>query len=239
MRARIKNILNINWFATLKLNLKVVPLKELFKCPILVYRGFSINEFKGEIIFNAPIQFGILVFGQPYEIFTRSGCKGEAVINGQLIINGRVQFGIDTKLYIKQNGILSLGHINSFAARTEVICFKKIVLEDWIQFGNDCLICDTNFHNLKDISTNEILPMNKEILIRSHNFIGARTTIKGNTITPENCLVATNSLLNKNYTSLGEHILIGGIPAWKIKDNISRDWETEKEVLLDYLTIKL
>ena len=98
----LENILKINWFATLKLNLKVFPLKELFKCPILVYRGFSINEFKGEIIFNAPIQFGILVFGQPYEIFTKSGNKGEAVINGTLIINGRVQFGIDTKNYKKK-----------------------------------------------------------------------------------------------------------------------------------------
>ncbi|MEG0931784.1 hypothetical protein [Algoriella sp.] len=196
-------------------------------------------QFNGKIVLNTKPKFGLIGFGQSYEIFKRKRNCGEAVINGLLEINGKVQFGLDTKLYIKKNAVLKLGHINSFASHTEIICFKSISIGNWVQFGNDCLITDTNFHELKDLSIDTKLPMNKEISIGSYNFIGARSTIKGNTETPNNCLVGSNSLLNKNYYSFGENIILGGIPAKLIKENIVRDWETEKENLENYLTIKL
>ena len=236
---RLKHFLSINWYATLRINFKAFAFKEALLLPIIVYRGFKIMQFKGKIALNTKPHFGLVGFGQSYEIFKRKRNCGEAVINGLLEINGKVQFGLDTKLYVKDEAILKLGHINSFASRTEIICFKSISIGNWVQFGNDCLITDTNFHELKDLSTQTKLPMNKEISIGFYNFIGARSTIKGNTTTPNNCLVGTNSLLNKNYFSLGENIILGGIPAKLIKENIVRDWETEKENLENYLTIKL
>jgi len=39
-------------------------------------------------------------------------------------------------------------------------------------------------------------------------------------------------LCNKDYRSLGNYILIGGIPAKLLQDNYARDWEGEKEALL-------
>ena len=51
------------------------------------------------------------------------------------------------------------------------------------------------------------------------------------TITPNNCTIASNTLCNKDYTTLGENILIGGIPAKLLKEHVSRDWEGEKERL--------
>lgn len=239
MIGRLKHFCSINWYQTLKINFKAFAFKDAVLLPIIVYRGFMITEFKGKINLKIKPKFGLIGFGQSYEIFKRKKNCGEAVINGLLEINGKVQFGLDTKLYIKQNAVLKLGHINSFASRTEIICFQNISIDNWVQFGNDCLITDTNFHQLKDLLAQTKLPMNKAISIGSYNFIGARSTIKGNTVTPNNCLVGTNSLLNKNYFSLGENIVLGGIPAKLIKENIVRDWETEKENLENYLTIKL
>lgn len=239
MIGRFKHFYSINWFQTIKINFKAFTFKDAFLLPIIVYKGFVITEFKGEIKLETQPKFGLIGFGQPYEIFKRKRYCGEAFINGLLEINGNVQFGLDTKLYLKKDALLQLGHINSFASRTEIICFKKITIGNWVQFGNDCLITDTNFHVLKDLSTQTKLPMNKDITIGSYNFIGARSTIKGNTKTPDNCLVGTNSLLNKDYSSFGENIILGGIPAKLIKENIVRDWETEKENLEKYLTIKI
>lgn len=235
---RLRHFFKINWYETLKINLKVFDINDAFRLPIVVYHGYRI-KLSGKIVMNTIPRFGTIVFGMPYEIFKVKKGSGEANILGTLIVNGKIQFGLDTKLFIKKEGIVELGHINSFASRTEIICFKSIIIKDWVQFGNDCLITDSNFHHIKDTLTQSILPMNKDILIGSYNYIGARTTIKGNTQTPHNCLVGTNSLLNKNYLLLGENILIGGIPAKKIKGNITRDWETEKEGLENYLTIKL
>lgn len=58
-----------------------------------------------------------------------------------------------------------------------------------------------------------------------------------NTKTPINCIVASNSLINKDYTQFGENILIGGMPAKLIKENIVRDWEGEHENLEKYLIV--
>ena len=178
-------------------------------------------------------------FGQPYEVFKKGAGAGEAVINGKMIVNGNVQFGLDSKIYIKSKAVLILGHINSFASRTELICFQKIMIGNWVQFGNDCLIADTNFHHLLDIEEGTSLNMNADIVIGDYNFIGARSTIKGKTVTPKHCIAATNSLLNKDYLPIGENCIIAGIPAKKIKNNIIRDWDSEKEQLEDYLSIKL
>ena len=239
MIGRFKHFCSINWYQTFKINFKAFRFKDAVLLPIIVYKGFVITEFKGKIKFNTEIKFGLIGFGQPYEIFKRKRNCGEAIINGILEINGKVQFGLDTKLFIKKDAVLKLGHINSFASRTEIICFKNISIGNWVQFGNDCLITDTNFHELKDLSTQTKLPMNKDIIIGSYNFIGARSTIKGNAKTPDNCLVGTNSLLNKDYSSFGENIILGGIPAKLVKENIVRDWQSEKENLENYLTIKL
>lgn len=239
MIGRFKHFCSINWYQTFKINFKAFRFKDAVLLPIIVYNGFVITEFKGKIKLNTEVKFGLIGFGQPYEIFKRKRNCGEAIINGLLEINGKVQFGLDTKLFIKKNAVLKLGHINSFASRCEIICFKNISIGNWVQFGNDCLIADTNFHELKDLSIQTKLPMNKDIIIGSYNFIGARSTIKGNAKTPDNCLVGTNSLLNKDYSSFGENIILGGIPAKLVKENIVRDWQSEKENLENYLTIKL
>ena len=239
MIQRIKHFFRINWYETLKINLTVLSFKEALILPIVVYNGFKINEIKGEIKFNVPLVFGLITFGHSYEVFKNHKNSGEARVNGIMEVNGSVQFGLDTKLFVKEDAVLILGHINSFASRTELICFKSITFGSWVQFGNDCLITDSNFHELKNSISNEIFPMNKSIVIGSHNFIGVRTTVKGNTITPNYCTVASNSLLNKDYLNLGENILIGGISAKLLKENIVRDWESEKISLENYLTIKL
>jgi hypothetical protein len=64
-----------------------------------------------------------------------------------------------------------------------------------------------------------------------------RVSVLKGTQTPDFCTVASNSLCTKDYTSLGENILIGGVPAKLIRSNISRDWSGEKQQLDDFLTI--
>ena len=58
------------------------------------------------------------------------------------------------------------------------------------------------------------------------------------TKTPNYCTIASNSLCNKDYSSFGENILIGGIPAKLLKENISRDWVGEQERLENNLIVK-
>ena len=57
------------------------------------------------------------------------------------------------------------------------------------------------------------------------------------TITSNFCIIASNSLTNKDYTLLGKNILIGGIPAKLLKNNISREWEGERELFKIWMNI--
>ena len=55
--------------------------------------------------------------------------------------------------------------------------------------------------------------------------------------TPDNIVIASNSLCNKNYRNLGTQVLIGGIPAKLLKNDFIRDFENEKELLKKYKVI--
>lgn len=239
MRHRLKYALSINWLQTLTLNFKALPFKQALRLPMIVFKGFKIKEFRGKILFEVPLQFGLVGFGQRYEIFTRSTNAGEATINGTFIIRGAVQFGVDTKLYILEKAILTLGHINSFATATQIICFQEITLGDWVQFGSDCMLVDTNFHALKNKDAATNFSRDGKIKIGNHVYIGARTVIRQNTQLSDHTLVGSLSLCNKDYTPLGSAITLAGIPAQCVQKDVIRDWETEKTALEDYLKIKL
>ena len=75
--------------------------------------------------------------------------------------------------------------------------------------------------------TNEVYKMTMPIVIGNYNFISNRVTLLSKTKTPNYCTIASNTLCNKDYTVLGENVLIGGIPAQLLNKNIKRNWEVE------------
>lgn len=236
---KVLNFFQVNWIKTLYVNFKMFSFSEAVKLPVVIFGKCSLVNLSGKIKFESSVKFGMLGLGQRYEVFKIDAGVAELNIQGNLILKDRAQFGYDYKIFIGKNAELRIGNMSSMASGAKVICTKKIVLGDFCRMGSECQLIDTNFHDLKNPLTNEIAIRNNEIHLGSFNFISNRVSIMGKTNTGDHVTIASNTLLNKNYTSLGEHILIGGIPARKIKDNISRDWETEKEALLDYLTIKL
>lgn len=239
VRKKINSFFSINWFSTFYINFKLLPFQKAKHLPLIVFRGYKVRIYGGKIKFNVPIKFGMIGFGQAYEIFIAKTNNGEAVINGTIVFNGSVQFGIDTKLFVGQDATLTFGHLNSFARQTQIICFNNIFFGDYVRFGGECVIVDTNFHNLKNIETQEILPQNGSISVGNYNYIGIRTIMRMGTITPNNCIIASNSLCNKDYTHYGEQIILAGMPINKCKRNIVRDWENELESLQNYLKIRI
>ena len=106
-----------------------------------------------------------------------------------------------------------------------------------MQCGPETQFMDTNFHPLINTLTGIQHPVSVPINIADYVYIGSRATIMKQTVIPSFSTIASNSLTNKNYTSLGKNTLIGGLPAKLIKENISRDWEGERESLEKNLII--
>ena len=222
---------SVNWIKTYYFNYKKFPYAIAKKLPVFFYGSVKLSSIKGEIKIEAPIKKAMIGFGQRYELVSQSKKTAQLVLDGTLTFKGHVQFGIDYFVYVASDAICEFGHLSSMASNGKIICKEKIILEECARIGSEAQLIDTNFHTMFNTETGERFLMNAPIKLGKYNFVSNRVTIMQGTITPNNCTIASNTLCNKDYTTLGENILIGGIPAKLLKENVSRDWEGEKERL--------
>jgi acetyltransferase-like isoleucine patch superfamily enzyme len=227
----------VNWIKTLYFNFKKFPFETAGKLPVFFYGSVKFTSITGEIQIDGKIQKGMIGFGQPYELNSAHKGIAEIFILGKLTFKGKFQFGKDCFVFVGENAVCELGNMASMASGGKIICTEKIVLGDYARFGSEAQIIDTNFHDLVDTQTGEKLQKSSPIVIGNYNFVSSRVSIMKGTQTPNFCTIASNSLCTKDYKTLGENILIGGVPARLIRSNISRDWDGEKEQLDDFLTI--
>ena len=227
----------VNWVKTLYFNFKKFPFKTAKKLPVFFYGRVKFTSIIGDIQIDGKIQKGMIGFGQPYELNSAHKGVAEIFILGKLTFKGKFQFGKDCFVFVGENAVCELGNMASMASGGKIICTEKIVLGNYARFGSEAQIIDTNFHDLIDTQTGEKLQKSSAIFIGNYNFVSNRVSIMKGTQTPNFCTIASNSLCTKDYKNLGENILIGGISAKLIRNNISRDWEGEKQQLNDFLSI--
>ncbi|OIQ17304.1 MAG: transferase [Flavobacterium sp. MedPE-SWcel] len=229
--------MKINWVKTLYFNFKKFPFSIAKKLPVFFYGKVKFQDIGGEVVIDAPIKRGMVGFGQPYEKMTVHKGTAEIAISGKLLFKGHVQFGKDYFLFVKEGAVAQFGHMASMATGGKVICTHKVTLGDYARIGSESQIIDTNFHPMIDTVTGEKFPMTASIRLGDYNYIGNRVSIMLGTTTPDYCTVASNTLCNKDYSEYGNNVLIGGIPAKLLRENTSRDWEYEKELLNKWLIV--
>ncbi len=234
----IKFQYSVNWSKTIYFNLKKFPLKVALRLPVYFYGRVKFRSLRGKIEIKAPIKRGMIGFGQSYEMKKSSKGISEFYLEGNLVFKGHVQFGKDCFIYISSNGYSEFGNMASLGSGGKIICTDKIILGNYARLGSESQLIDTTFHQLIDTSNNEKYPMSTPIHLGNYNYIGNRVSIMSKTVTPNFCTIASNSLSNKDYTGFGENILIGGIPCKLIRENISRDWKAEQEIMENLLILK-
>lgn len=229
----------INFIKTFYFNFKKFPFNIAIKFPVIFYGRVKFQCISGEVVINGLIRTAMIGYGQLYEQAKRSKGTAELNLKGRLVFNGSVSIGKDVFLFVGENAYCELGHMSCLGSDVKLVCTDKIIIGDWTGVGYESQIIDTNSHPMKNTLTGEFYPITGSINIGSHNAISNRVSIMAKTQTPDYCVVASNTVCNKDYTSFGSNILIGGIPARLLKINYSRDWEGEKELLKKYRTVKL
>ncbi|WP_147309549.1 acyltransferase [Marixanthomonas ophiurae] len=207
------------------------PFSTAIKLPVFFYGKIRFSNLDGEMIIDAPITKGMIGFGQHFEFPSTSKGTAELFLQGKMICKGNVHIGKDVCIKIIKGAVLEMGHMACFGSDVRVVCTNKIKLGNWAGIGYQSQLVDTNSHPMFNTETRENYPLHGEIELGSYNAVSNKVSIMLHTKTPNNCVIASNSLCNKDYSNLGENILLGGIPAKKIKDNFNRDWESEKEIL--------
>lgn len=106
---------------------------------------------------------------------------------------------------------------------------KRIILGEHTGLTWECQLTDFGSHFVQQID-GSVPTIFKEVCIGDYCWIGNRTTVQPGTRLPNRTIVASNSLLNKDYTrTLAPHSLIGGMPARLLREGLTRIYDVEEE----------
>lgn len=224
----IRNIFQHNWIAILYFNFKMLPFKQAIHLPFDFYYKVRFECLKGKIVINPNIKLyrGIIKIGsRGSEMFPHTPTIINFRKGGQIYFNGITEIGIGTYIYVGDKGRLTLENRVRIGACNKLYCEKDITIGNEVDISWESQIFDTNFHFMENMENKQILEKDTPIRIGSYNWFGNRVNIMKGTQTPDHCIIASNSLCNKDYTSLPSYSLIAGSPAKLVKQGIRRLFE--------------
>lgn len=191
----VKLIINIISFFTFH---NILYNKLIFKIKKVSYKNFP--RIKGKICIRG---------------------SGEIFLGENISFNSSKEVNIlggDTRMVIKANkgSIVEIGDYTGISNST-IVCYKKITIGNYVKIGGSVKIYDTDFHSLdytkrKDKKTD--LPINKEVKIGNHSFIGAHSIILKGVQIGDKCIIGAGSVVTKSVPD-GE--IWAGNPAKFIK----------------------
>ncbi len=154
-------------------------------------------------------------------------------INTSIIMNGdnnyfsikptRHRFIRHTSFGMENGGIITLGGGISVYRNLNVVAKsgKRVDIGDECMFARDIIIRNNDGHTITDTITGEILNAPEDIKIHDKVWVGTRCMIlKGSEIS-EGSIVGAMALVNKKFSE--PNILIAGVPAKKIRENVAWD----------------
>jgi len=186
----------------------------------IIYRIFHKKRFrlhqnvKIKGIKNIDIN-GRLNVGLSYVGFIHKSDKTYINVNGKLKFKGNYSIGRGCRFDIGPNGVVSIGNGGYITANTTFIIMHKLTIGDNCAISWDCQFLDEDFH---EILYEGKKSYEKSIVIGNNVWIGCGVKIYKGTVIPNNCVIASNSVVKGVFKE--ENTLIGGNPAKTIKENI-------------------
>lgn len=216
---------------TIKINFKLLPFKQAIRFPILIYGDVVFRSLNGRIIINSEnIRPGMIIMGD-YSWYPGYISPVILTIDGEMIIKGGIHIGMGAYILVAKNAILTIGEDSLVGSNTKIMCFDSITLGEHCIITWETQFTDTSFHYIE--KDNEISPLTKPILLGKYCWIGNRTNVSKGTILPNYSIVASHSIVNKDFSDCGEYCFYAGSPAKLKGTNIKRIFDTQKEKELD------
>ena len=228
--SQIRELLRANTLKTIIFNFRMLPWRQAIRIPILLYENVDCRLSTGKIIFlhdTRSLHFGDLQIGQSLYFPAKRGMTTTLIIQGTLEVGHRVKFKNGSTVHIAPNAVCRLNDKVTFGERANLVCYKKITAGPLVSFSWDCSVFDTNFHYLMGLD-NIVNDRNKEIFIGENCWIGHHSVIAKGTRLNDWTIVASNSLVNKDFSAV-TNCIIGGIPSKVIKDGIRRVFDAGLE----------
>lgn len=133
---------------------------------------------------------------------------------GLLFFKGTAHIGRGTKIHVSYGATLEFGDNFAISASTQINCYKSIRFGSDIQFSWDCLVMDSDTHNIYDKEGKRINE-DREIVFGDKIWIGCRSTILKGSKLPSGCVIGACSLVSGR--KFEKNTIIAGAPAKSIK----------------------
>jgi acetyltransferase-like isoleucine patch superfamily enzyme len=211
------------------------PFKIAYKLPVFVFGKWHLDCSKGNFVIDSSIKRGMIYLGvniAGYVTTGRSSLKMKS--DSKIIFRGNCLISQGCQIYLNQNAVLDLYDDVHFGDNVKIICYKNITIGRRSEITWETQVTDYGSHFIEHINHNTIPNIYKPVKIGNYCWIGNRSTVMPGTVLPDRIIVASNSLLNKNYIEKGieSYSLIGGMPAKLIAKGMKRIYSRENEMIL-------
>lgn len=207
---------------TLYFNFRFLHLKQALKLPVWVAYD-SYIDIKGNILLDIDnVRPAMIRLGFHCVPVCDRCSKSQVVVSpqGKIIFKGDAHLGKGTKIYVEQGAELILGNNFAISSCSQINCFKKITFGNDIQFSWDCLVMDSDTHQIMGLQ-NTVINEDREIILKDKIWIGCRVMILKGSYIPSNCVIGAGSIVaGKKFD--GSTIVLGN-PAKSIKKILG--WE--------------
>ena len=214
-----------NWLAILYFNFKMLPLRQAIHLPFDFCHKVRFRRLSGKIIIDGnDISRGMIRVGaQGSDMF--DGASTILDIAGTLHVKGKgISVGSGSLLRVERNGLVELNDGVVLGANSIVLCEQHISIGEQTILSWNCQFMDTDTHSIIDLESGDILSRSHPIIIGQHCWIGNHVLVNKGTVLPNDTIVASYSLCNKDYRNIiHENSIIGGIPAKKLTENKRRN----------------
>lgn len=229
--SRLEENIHITWFnplLTIYVNFRSLPFKQACRLPIWCYGRLRVFNLSGSMRIDGKVRTGDIRINQMH-------CKAPSIMSiqseigneGEIIFKGKCYIGTGNKIYVGEGAKLEIGEHVEIMNLVNIGCLDHIVIGSHSWIVHRCQVFDTNYHFIANLNTGEVKKHHIPVSIGNYCWICNSTTISMGTIIPDHTIVSSNSVLNKDYSKLGEYNIIGGTPAKKLKDNYS--WIEDKQ----------
>ncbi len=203
----------INHFSivkTLFFNFHYFPFKIAIRIPVFLYRGVRLKSTKGRIELNfSPIEPGLVRIGKAtYGFQSKQHVTIWEQLGGTVVFGRCVHIGKGTFFSIGKNAKLEFEQKVGFGGNDKIICRKSILIGENTKVAWDVQIIDTDFHSTINTIFKTKNCSEKPIIVGKHNWLGFGCTMLKGSITPNRCIVAANTTIKNDYSSVGENIVL-------------------------------
>lgn len=223
--------LHLNLTKTLYFNFRVFGFKTAIKLPVWLYGHIQLEYLHhGCVVLQQPKAGGVRIGGGwDSAVFGRSNrCVSFLRLRGVLVLGNDILMQQGIVLSVENNAVLKIGNNVHINERVTIHSKVSITINDNCRFGWNIQVLDTGFHYM--VNKGKLAYRNAPVVIENNVWVGNGASIMKGTNLPAYTVVASNSLVNKNFEEIGERCMIGGVPAKFITNGVERLLLKEVEI---------